>query len=533
LPLSELFMVALLAEGTALLLLAFGPAPGDAPAHLYRTLLMREGSVVWDNLWYGGQYPFASYSLLYYVPAAIFGNIPVTLFAVLVSAVLFAVIGYHEWLPVARWPVRVFGLLAAAPLFTGLYSYSLGLMTLLASLRYLQRHRVGLAVGCAALTLGFSPLAFVFLCIVLVAIAVARRGIARGPILLPAALVAIAGVQVLALFLFPSKGVYPFNHWDILALLSVCALGILLSRRADGARVFGVFFAVWAVASSLAFVVPTSLGDNVTRLRSFVFPLMLLVAMKAQFRPRFLATIAVVVAFAYNVVPYAMLIPYRLDARPARVAFWKPALDFLARHQNPDFRVEVVPTAAHWESYWLPKAGYALARGWYRQLDVVQNPVLYENPLRAQAYASWLHRMGVRYVLVPHTKLDPVGGPAEARLATEPSLGLVTAFDSSTWTIYAVPDPTPVLTGARGAVIAAMTHEGISGYVPRPGRYLLRLQFSPYWITKPTGTCVRSSHHGLTEVVVSHAGRFSLEMPTGVGSLLRVLTDGGSSCHAP
>ncbi len=54
----------------AVFILAIGPQPGDAPAHLYRTFLVEHGIVLWDNLWYAGQYPLASYSLLYYFPAA-------------------------------------------------------------------------------------------------------------------------------------------------------------------------------------------------------------------------------------------------------------------------------------------------------------------------------------------------------------------------------------------------------------------------------------------------------------------------------
>ena len=532
LPRRELTLVALLAGTTALLLLVAGPAAGDTPAHLYRTLLLRDGAFVWDNLWYGGQYPFASYSLLYYLPAAVFGNIPLALFAVPVTAVLFAAICYQEWGAMARWPARAFGLLAAAPLFTGLYSYSLGFMTVLAALRFLQRDRLVLTVVFATLTAGFSPLAFVFLCLVLVAVLLARRRVTRRALVLLTALAAIAGVQALVLVLFPSKGVYPFNHWDLLVVVGVCVLGVLLSRRADGGRVFVAFFVAWGVACILAFVVPSSIGDNMTRLRAFVFPLMLLAAIQARFRPRALATVAVVAAFAYNLVPYLMLIPYRLDSRPAHAAFWRPALGFLEAHRNPDFRIEVVPTAAHWESYWLPRAGFALARGWYRQLDLSQNAVLYQQPLHVQAYAGWLHRMGIRYVLLPHTTLDPVGGPAEARLLRESSLGLRQVFTTLNWTIYAVPRPTPLLTGARGALVTTLTHESIAGRVPRAGPYLLRLRFSPYWTAKPSGTCVRPSHDGLTEIIVPEAGRFSLSMPNQLGTLVDVVADGGSDCRA-
>lgn len=46
-------VVAALVTGAVLLLV---PQAGDAAAHLYRTLLVRNGVLVWDNLWFDGQY---------------------------------------------------------------------------------------------------------------------------------------------------------------------------------------------------------------------------------------------------------------------------------------------------------------------------------------------------------------------------------------------------------------------------------------------------------------------------------------------
>ena len=139
---------------------------GDAPVHLYRTFLVRDGALVWDNFWYAGTYPLASYSLLYYLPAALVGNLPLVFFAAVASTVLFASIALREWGTAALWPSRVFGVLAAAPMFTGLYAYSLGFAAMLATLKLLQLRRLWLAAVLAALTVGFSPLAFAFLCLI-------------------------------------------------------------------------------------------------------------------------------------------------------------------------------------------------------------------------------------------------------------------------------------------------------------------------------------------------------------------------------
>ena len=152
-----------------------GPTGGDVPAHLYRTLLVHENVYLWDNLWFAGQYPLVSYSLLYYPVAAVTGNVVLVVASVVAAAVLFERICAREWGAASVWPSRAFAVLAAGPLFTGTYSYAAGFATLLATVAALQSGRIWIAVGCGALTLGFSPLAFIFLVIVLAAVAVSRR----------------------------------------------------------------------------------------------------------------------------------------------------------------------------------------------------------------------------------------------------------------------------------------------------------------------------------------------------------------------
>jgi uncharacterized membrane protein len=103
-PRRELLLGAALTAAFAALVLAVGPAPGDAPVHLYRTFLVRDGALIWDNFWYAGTYPLASYSLLYYLPAALVGNLPLVFAAAVASTVLFASLALREWGSAARWP---------------------------------------------------------------------------------------------------------------------------------------------------------------------------------------------------------------------------------------------------------------------------------------------------------------------------------------------------------------------------------------------------------------------------------------------
>jgi hypothetical protein len=518
-----------LAAVPAALLIALAPTGGDAAAHLYRTLLVREGVFVWDNLWFAGQYPLASYSLLYYLPAALVGNVPLVFCAVLASAALFASISIREWGDAALWPARVFSVLAAGPLFTGTYSYALGLAALLAALRALQADRAWLAVGFAALTLGFSPLAFLFLCLVLLAIVVARRQVNVSLLAVGGGIAVLFAAQAGSFWLFPSEGEYPFRGLELASVLTVSALGALLALRARGGSLLAAFFALWGVFSLVAFLVPEPVGENLTRLRAFVFPVMLLTALLARFRPRVLAAAALAFALFYNVIPYAKAFPER-TSRPAGEAFWAPALSFLHTHASANYRVEVVPTYDHWEAYWLPRAGFALARGWFRQLDIAENPVLYRKPLSARTYRTWLRQMGVRYVLLPETRLGKKGADWEAALLRSRRLGFPEVFQTPDWRIYEVPAAVPILTGPAPAWLEAFGHEGISGWTTARGVHRLRVRYMRYWQVRQGRVCLERAPNGMTLLHVLRPGPFTLALDQRPTDLVRSALGSGAGC---
>lgn len=491
------------------------------PAHLYRTMLVEEGVLVWDNLWYGGHYPLASYSLLYYLPATVFGNVPLAVAAVIASAALFASICEREWGPSAVWPSRVFAVLASGPIFTGTYTYALGLAALLAAVRALQSRRIWLALAAAALCLGFSPLAYVFLCLVFGAIALSRGRLDRMALIVGAGLALLAGVQASAIWLFPHEAVYPFRLVELGVVVSLSAVGAALAMRGERARVLAALFALWAFLSVVVFVVPSPIGENVTRLRGVVFALVLLAAVLARFRPYWLAAPALVGALAYTLVPYVAVIPYRTDGRPAEEAYWEPAFDFLREQTDPGYRVEVVPTGDHWEAYWVPRAGFALARGWYRQLDIAQNPLFYEEPLQPEEYRAWLRDLGVRYVLLPDTQLGRMGEEREADLLTSGRSGLQEVFRSADSRIYELPGAEPILTGPGDANLTEIGHERIAGSLPASGDYRLRVRYTRYWRVERGRLCLAEAGDGMTVLRASAAGPFALELDERPGALVR------------
>ena len=229
---------------------------------------------------------------------------------------------------------------------------------------------------------------------------------------------AVAVVQLALLVLFPSEGRYPFSPLSLAAALTVSGLGAALAWRAERGRLIAPFFVLWAVVCLGAFLVPSPFGDNLTRLRAVVFPLVLLAAVLARFRPRWLAVGALAFAFVYNLGPDVSALPKRADdTATASEAYWQPALDYLATQDTADHRVEVVPTFGHWEAWWVPREGYALARGWFRQIDLAENPELYDDPLDADAYRRWLDRLAVRWVLLPDARLGPMGAEPRGRAA--------------------------------------------------------------------------------------------------------------------
>ncbi|HEY2354831.1 MAG TPA: hypothetical protein VGH79_08050 [Gaiellaceae bacterium] len=523
---SELLIGATVTAIVAALVVGLGPGPGDAGVHLYRTFLVRHGIFLWDNFSYAGWYPLTSYSLLYYLPTVLVGNLPLVFASAVASTVLFSSIAMREWGRAALWPARVFGVLAAAPMFTGLYAYSLGFTAMLVTLKLLQMHRHRLAIIPAILTVGFSPLAFAFLCLIVVSYAAARRGVSRRRLWFAVGLAVAAGVEVAALVFFQTKqGFYPFHWQDFFSVLIVSALGVMVARRSRAAAPFTAFFALWGVGSVFFYLVASPFGDNWTRLGAFVFPLMLLVSSLADFKPRGLVVLACACALVYNIVPYFLLIPTRLDNHTQQASYWAPAIHYLRAHQEPSYRVEVVPTAEHWEADWIPRAGIPLARGWYRQTDEGYNPILYSNSLDGASYDAWLRLNAVRYVLLARTApLDWDGGPREAQIVRSSAAGLTLVFRSANWLVYELPSATPLLTGPANPIVTGFGHTVTSGRVFSAGHYLLREHYNPYWHLSGAG-CVAPGPNQMTVLDLSQAGRFSLTVPKTPQSLVGQIVD--------
>jgi hypothetical protein len=519
-----LWQASAIAGSAALVLALVVPRGGDAAAHLYRTLLVEHGALLWDNLWFAGQYPLVSYSLFYYLPAALFGNPALAATAVVASGLLFASLALRTFGTRARWPAYAFAAVAGGQFFTGDYPYTAAFAALLATLWALQRGRTWLAVACAALTLGCSPLAFLFLGLTLLALWIGSSQPRSRILILGASLGVLVAVELGALLLFPSPGLYyPFGLWRLVLGVPVGLFGIALSWRSRAARPLFWIFIVWTAATVLAYLVPSPVGHNLLRPGAVVFPLMLLAAVLCRFRPRWLAYSAVTVALAANVGPYVATVISRSDPA-ARASFWTPLLRYVGAHSARDYRIEVVPTINHWEAYYVPRAGFAIARGWYQQLDNGENPGLNRRWLTAPSYRSWLRSVGVRYVVLAKDTIA-AGSVAEARLLRSGVSGLVRVFAGSDGSVYELPRPTPIITGPGRAAVTGLSFSTVDGWTAGRGDYLLRVHYTPLWRVHTGALCPLRAAGGMTLLDVRSPGPFRLRAAETAGTVLDMVVD--------
>jgi hypothetical protein len=115
-------------------------------------------------------------------------------------------------------------------------------------------------------------------------------------------------------------------------------------------------------------------------------------------------------------------------------------------------------------------------------------------------------------VLLPNTQIGRAGEEWEADLLGSGHSGLREVFRTSDWQIYRVPDPRPLLAGASAASVTELEHDSVAGTVASPGIYRLALRYTPYWRLEVGGLCLDETADGMTELRVSRAGSFKLQI---------------------
>ena len=520
----ETLVAAGVAAALAAALAWFGPPGSDFAAHLYQSSLFEHhGFGVWNNFWYAGRYSFVTYSLLYYPLAALVGIKLLAVASVATAALAFGVVASREWGSDSRWAIRSFAVVWAGVVLSGAFPFALGIALALLALWTLQTRRRWQFALLTVLVLAASPVAFVLLAVVLAGVGLARSS--RGADLaLPLGVLASATVVELVLLrLFPAGGRFPFSLPEFAAACVFCGLGIVLTWRVAAASVLRWMYVVYLIACTAAYLVPSGLGENIARLRYAAIPIAILTLSLRRWRPLPLALFALGLAIAWNLTPLAGSFLKTSRDAAADPAYWAPAIGFLRDNLSPSYRVEAVDTTGHWPAAYLPAAGIPIARGWYRQDDFPRNGLLYDE-LHRDAYVAWLRSLGVRYVVLPDAPLD-YSARDEGALISSGRSGLVVAFRSLHFTVYAVPEPRAIVTGPGEARVLALTQTAITLRLGTPGRYRVAVNWSPYWRTG--AGCLSRGADRTVRLTASRAGVVRLRLDVSAGGALAAL-EGGS-----
>jgi hypothetical protein len=331
-----------------------------------------------------------------------------------------------------------------------------------------------------------------------------------------AAVAAAAAVPVLATAaIFPGEGTMPFPAMDFLQLGVLFACLWLVIPRTERALRIGVGIYLAAIAAS--FIVPTPVGGNVSRLGECLGAPLVVCALWPRRRWIAAAALVPLVLLQWSSA-FAAFGADRSDPS-ASSAYFEPLLRFLAAHNRPLGRVEVVPTRLHWEAaYVAPR--FPLARGWERQLDTANNPLFYTaGALTAAAYHSWLLDNGVRYVALADGPLD-YAARAEAGLIGAGVPGLAPPVQLGPWRVFAVTDSSGLVQGP-----GAVTHldgSRVIVHADTAGTLVVRVRYDPRWAVVAGSGCVRPGAGAWTNLSVAESGDLRLQ--------LRLLGDRDALC---
>ena len=231
----------------------------------------------------------------------------------------------------------------------------------------------------ALLTFAASPLAFLFLLVVLAAAGVARtrREIVK-PAIVSAAICAFAARALCGSS--PTRGTTRSRR-PSLPRRSPSARSAWRSPGGSSARAScNVLFIAYGarlhrlVRRSRRTSAGTSCACGSPRV-----PIAILVCSLRRWRPLPLAVLALALAaIVERLAARSTASPAARTTRRQRARTGRRRSHFLHQSLSPDYRVEAVGTADHWEAVYLPQAAIPIVRGWFRQDDFPQNEVLYD-----------------------------------------------------------------------------------------------------------------------------------------------------------
>jgi hypothetical protein len=233
-------------------------------------------------------------------------------------------------------------------------------------------------------------------------------------------------------------------------------------------------------------------------------------------RPLVLAALAVPLLYWQWIAPVRDLVDASGDPSVER-SYYSPLLAELDRVVRGPVRIEIPPTHNRWESdYVAPQ--YPLARGWLRQLESDDFERFTGGRLTAASYRHWLDDRGVSYVAVADASLDYIARD-EVALIDRGLPYLDPIWRGAHWTLYRVRRPTPLVAPAA----AALDRIGPADFAlsaRRPGSYLVRIHYTPYWSIRSGDACVHRAG-SWTRVEARRPGRIEVTARFGLGGLGR------------
>jgi len=528
----------LLSSALALLMLLWSPPVGDLAAQVFRAeLFSRTGLAIWNGSWYGGHYTL-TYSVLFPPLGALLGLQIVGGLSVVGSAYLFDRLVRDRWGAEARWATLWFAAGVVTLLADGQLAFALGVALGLLSLRRLQLGRNGQGALAAAACALASPVAAVFLAGVVLAAAWQGRG---RPVSRPALLVgALAlGLTLAPNIAFPEPGQFPFVWSSYIAIPFWCAGALILTQGvAREERQFRQVVLGYFVVSTLVWLIPNALGGNAVRLGAlFGGPVLAAVLLSRRPAPAvpkwfFWAVLAItMVGSLYWQLTASVTQIVRSVGDPSTTeAYFQPPAEWLREHDAQSMRIEVPPTANHWEAAYLaPK--FDLARGWLRQLDTTRDDVFYaDDALNHRSYAAWLRDNAISFVALPDAPLDYSSEIEEKLIRSAPDY-LTLRHATEHWRIYEVENPKPLVAplGKGRAETLWVGRQGFALDVERAGRFLVRVNSTPYWSIERGSACILR-RGGWTVARAAHPGVFRVSADFSLGSAWNAVTGAHKTC---
>jgi hypothetical protein len=519
----------------ALAMLVWNPQVGDLAAQVFRTeLFQHAGLAIWNGSWYGGHYTL-TYSFLFPPLASLLSPQLVGVLSVVASSYFFDRLVRDRWGDLARWATLWFAAGVVTLLADGQLTFALGVAFGLASLRWLQLDCTKLAWAAAAGCALSSPVAAAFLAGV-VLVGLAERGRPFNRAALGASGLALALV-LLPNLAFPESGQFPFAFSSYVAIPLWCG-GALFLLRGLGREERQLRWALagYVLVATLLLLAPNPLGGNAVRLGALFGGPVLAAVMLAR-RPhlgRFsilVLSLALAGGLYWQVTASVSQIARSVGDPSTSRAYFQPAARWLRAHGGTGVRIEVPPTANHWESAYLATQ-FELARGWLRQLDTTRDDIFYEDEgdLTAASYEHWLHRNAISYVALPDAPLD-YSSVAERRLILSGLPYLHLRWTSSHWRIYSVEDSAPMVDpmGTAAARTLWVGRQSFGLDVTQPGEFLVRVNFTPYWsIDRGAGCLLRRGEW--TVVRASHPGVLRISADFSLGRAWNAVTGARETC---